>query len=104
MNHQELPILETDLAGWTVPLFDFVENQVIACIPVYNEDQDTMERTINSFQKMEHGLRVQMVFVVDGCEDALPGLHAALGLGDHPKYVEANRYRYVRGEIPCLSE
>jgi hypothetical protein len=81
-------------------MIDIINYNLIALIPVYRENEAELNQTISAFQQMRGGLKIHLVFIVDGYKDSLPGMHKLLGLGLAPEYQKMSTFSLVSGAVP----
>jgi cellulose synthase/poly-beta-1,6-N-acetylglucosamine synthase-like glycosyltransferase len=81
-------------------MINIFSHNIIALIPVYRESTAELQQTISAFQKMQAGLNIHLVFIVDGMQKSLDSLHQLLGLPAAPVYQDHASYQSIDGPLP----
>jgi cellulose synthase/poly-beta-1,6-N-acetylglucosamine synthase-like glycosyltransferase len=81
-------------------MINIFSHNIIALIPVYRESAAELQQTISSFQKMQAGLNIQLVFIVDGMQDSLQSLQQLLCLPHAPVYQDYPTFKILNDQLP----
>jgi cellulose synthase/poly-beta-1,6-N-acetylglucosamine synthase-like glycosyltransferase len=96
---RNLPIMEA-----RQNMIDILNHNIIALIPVYRENEAELQQTISSFQQMNAGLNIHVVFIVDGIRASQTILHKLLMLPASSDYVTHACYDSITGTLPsCVN-
>lgn len=77
---------------------NIVNYDVIACIPIYNESYEDLEKMLRSFKKDKSQLAFHLFFIIDGSNDTIEKLVKLLEL-NNTNFTNSKTFKYLTGKL-----
>lgn len=79
--------------------FNILEKNIVAFVPVYQENKQEIMQVLSSFQNLRPTLPIHVVIIVDGVGSSVKYLEELLNIPQNAVYFQEKSFNYINGKL-----